>query len=85
MLQPFLKKEGMTKMATKLIEVLIILIEIFKGGINMVDLYIALVIAGRRTCNPENKEVTQVPTRYRDIVTEELAAIGLDADGNPIM
>lgn len=85
MLQPFLKKEGMTKMATKLIEVLIILIEIFKGGINMVDLYIALVIAGRRTCNPENKEVTQVPTRYRDIVTEELAAIGLDADGNPVM
>ena len=72
-------------MATKLIEVLIILIEIFKGGINMVDLYIALVIAGRRTCNPENKEVTQVPTRYRDIVTEELMAIGLDADGNPIM
>lgn len=72
-------------MATKLIEVLIILIEIFKGGINMVDLYIALVIAGRRTCNPENKEVTQVPTRYRDIVTEELAAIGLDADGNPVM
>ena len=72
-------------MATKLIEVLIILIEIFKGGINMVDLYIALVIAGRRTCNPENKEVTQVPTRYRDIVTEELAAIGLDADGNPIL
>ena len=75
----------MTKMATKLIEVLIILIEILKGGINMVDLYIALVIAGRRTCNPENKEVTQVPTRYRDIVTEELAAIGLDADGNPIL
>ena len=72
-------------MVTKLIEFLIILIEIFKGGINMVDLYIALVIAGRRTCNPENKEVTQVPTRYREIVTEELAAIGLDADGNPIM
>ena len=75
----------MTKMATRLIEVLKIIIEILKGGINMVDLYMALVIAGRRTCNPENKEVTQVPTRYRDIVTEELAAIGLDADGNPIL
>ena len=75
----------MTKMAKRLIEVIKIIIEIFKGGINMVDLYIALVIAGRRTCNPENKEVTQVPTRYRDIVTEELAAIGLDADGNPIL
>lgn len=72
-------------MVKRLIEVLIILIEILKGGINMVDLYIALVIAGRRTCNPENNEVTQVPTRYRDIVTEELAAIGLDADGNPII
>ena len=75
----------MTKMVKRLIEVLKIIIDIFKGGINMVDLYIALVIAGRRTCNPENKEVTQVPTRYRDIVTEELAAIGLDADGNPIL
>ena len=85
MLQPFLKKEGMTKMVKRLIEAVKIIIEIFKGGINMVDLYLALVIAGRRTCNPENKEVTQVPTRYRDIVTEELAAIGLDADGNPIM
>lgn len=85
MLQPFLKKEGMTKMVKRLIEAVKIIIEIFKGGINMVDLYLALVIAGRRTCNPENKEVTQVPTRYRDIVTEELAAIGLDADGNPIL
>ena len=75
----------MTKMVKRLIETVKIIIEIFKGGINMVDLYLALVIAGRRTCNPENKEVTQVPTRYRDIVTEELAAIGLDADGNPIL
>lgn len=72
-------------MVKRLIEAVKIIIEIFKGGINMVDLYLALVIAGRRTCNPENKEVTQVPTRYRDIVTEELAAIGLDADGNPIL
>ena len=72
-------------MVKRLIETVKIIIEIFKGGINMVDLYLALVIAGRRTCNPENKEVTQVPTRYRDIVTEELAAIGLDADGNPIL
>lgn len=72
-------------MVTKLIEVLKIIIDILKGGINMIDLYIALVIAGRRTCNIENKEVTQVPTRYREAVIEELTAIGLDADGNPIV
>jgi len=52
--------------------------------LNMVDMYLALVIAGRRTCNPENKEVTLVPTRYRAKVVEELTALGLDADGNPI-
>lgn len=50
----------------------------------MVDMYVALVIAGRRTCNPENKEVTLVPTRYRAKVLTELEALGLDADGNPI-
>lgn len=50
----------------------------------MVDLYIALVIAGRRTCNTENKEITQVPKRYRDIVIEELKVLGLDAEGNPL-
>ena len=27
----------------------------------MVDLYLALVIAGRRTCNPENLTVKQIP------------------------
>lgn len=48
----------------------------------MVDMYVALVIAGRRTCNPENKTVTQVPTRYKQPVLEELTALGLDADGN---
>ena len=50
----------------------------------MVDMYTALVIAGRRTCNEENAEVTKVPTRYRDAVLENLTALGLDADGNPI-
>ena len=74
----------MTKMAIRLLESLKIIIDILKGEFNMIDLYIALVIAGRRTCNIENKEVTQVPTRYREAVIEELTAIGLDADGNPI-
>lgn len=50
----------------------------------MVDMYLALVIAGRRTCNAENKTVTLVPTRYRSLVLAELEALGLDADGNPI-
>ena len=52
--------------------------------LNMVDMYLALVIAGRRTCNPDNKSVPLVPTRYRKAVTAELEALGLDADGNAI-
>lgn len=50
----------------------------------MVDMYLALVINGRRTCNPENKSVPLVPTNYRSIVLKELEALGLDADGKPI-
>lgn len=61
-----------------------IIFDLIKGEIQMVDLYIALVIAGRRTCNTKNNEVTQVPTRYRDVVIEELTALGLDTDGNPL-
>lgn len=49
-----------------------------KGGkLVMVDLYCALIIAGRRT-------IDTVPARYRDAVREELAAIGLDENGNVI-
>lgn len=51
----------------------------------MLDLYIALVIAGRRTCNPATNGVTLVPERYRAQVIDNLNAIGLDADGNPIV
>ena len=43
----------------------------------MIDLYCALIIAGRRT-------IDTVPKRYQDAVREELAAIGLDENGNPI-
>ncbi len=50
----------------------------------MADMYLALVMAGRRTCNTENKKVKQVPTKYREIVLEDLNALGLDADGNPV-
>ena len=47
----------------------------------MVDMYVALVIAGRRTCNAENAAVKQVPARYREAVLVDLLALGLDADG----
>lgn len=71
-------------MVIKFKNIIEIIFDLIKGEIQMVDLYIALVIAGRRTCNTENNEVTQVPTRYRDVVIEELTALGLDTDGNPL-
>lgn len=54
-----------------------------KGDIEMVDMYTALVIAGKRTCNTENTKITLVPSRYRTAVLENLDALGLDADGSP--
>lgn len=53
-----------------------------KGEIEMLDMYIGLVVAGRRTCNEENKQVTLVPKKWRDLVLADLEALGLDADGN---
>lgn len=47
----------------------------------MLDMYVALVIAGRRTCNRENKTVRQVPATYREAVLADLEALGLDGDG----
>jgi len=47
----------------------------------MVEMYVALVIAGRRTCNPETTGVTLVPVRYRTEVAAKLAALGLNLDG----
>lgn len=83
----------MTKMARKLNRVLIgfaiaslFLYKFFvrKGGVNMLDLYVGLVSRQRRTCNPENKKVRQVPKIWRDAVLEDLKALGLDADGMPV-
>ena len=51
---------------------------------NMVDMYVALVINGRRTCNEENKSVPLVPKKWRGKVLEDLTALGLDSDGNAI-
>lgn len=55
-----------------------------KGGVDMLDLYVGLVSRQRRTCNPENNKVRQVPKIWRDAVLEDLKALGLDADGMPV-
>lgn len=73
------------QMVKRLLDALVFFICVFlRGEIDMVDMYVALVIAGRRTCNKENKKVKQVPANYRDLVLADLEAIGLDADGKPI-
>jgi len=46
-----------------------------KGGNNMVELYTALIINGRRT-------IDSVPSRYKVAVTELLGSLGLDENGN---
>jgi hypothetical protein len=53
------------------------LIKLIIGGINMIDLYVALIINGRRT-------FSQVPTRYQADVKADLLALGLDENGNPL-
>ena len=71
-------------METRLSSFIALIMGVMKGEISMVDMYLALVIAGRRTCNPENTEVKLVPTRYIGAVMKELTALGLDADGQPL-
>ena len=44
----------------------------------MIDLYVALIIAGRRI-------IEQVPSRFREAVLADLNALGLDGQGDPIM
>ena len=43
----------------------------------MVDLYVALIIAGRRT-------IGQVPAKFREAVIADLNALGLDENGEPM-
>lgn len=54
-----------------------ILSKLFVGGDNMVALYVALIINGRRTFD-------QVPAKFRDAVKADLEALGLDENGYPI-
>ena len=50
----------------------------------MIDLYVGLVIAGKRTCDPEDKKVRQVPKNLRDDVIAELEAQGYDKNGQKL-
>lgn len=72
------------QMVIKLSSIITLIITILRGEIQMVDMYLALVIAGRRTCDPTNASVKQVPDKYRVAVIKELTALGLDANGDPI-
>lgn len=54
-----------------------ILSKILIVGNNMVALYVALIIAGRRTFN-------QVPAKFKAAVKDDLEALGLDENGNPV-
>lgn len=48
----------------------------------MVEMYYSLVLAHKRTCNTENKEIKLVPITYRNEVLALLFDRGYDADGN---
>ena len=50
----------------------------FIGGDNLVDMYVALILAGRRI-------FAQVPVKFQIAVHEDLLALGLDDNGNPIV
>jgi hypothetical protein len=55
-----------------------LIISILKGGkIIMVDVYVALIVAHRRT-------IDQVPTKLQAAVLADLNALGLDGNGNPL-
>lgn len=71
-------------MVTKLVNKIKLVIVILKGEICMLDMYVVLVSKQRRTCNHDNHKVPQVPDNWRDTVLADLAAMGLDADGNRI-
>ena len=47
------------------------------GGNNMVALYVALIINGRR-------DFSQVPVKFKEAVKADLAALGLDENGVPV-
>ena len=63
-----------------IVNMLLWLLRIFGGGgvtVALVDVYVALIIAGRRT-------FAQVPANLQPVVETELAALGLGTDGKPL-
>lgn len=50
----------------------------------MIDMYYNLVLAKKRTCNPETVGVKLVPVTHRADVLKVLNENGYDADGNII-
>lgn len=54
------------------------IIRLLIGGNDMVALYVALIINGRRTFN-------QVPAKFKGAVKTDLEALGLDENGDPVM
>ncbi|PRR85944.1 hypothetical protein CLLU_09720 [Clostridium luticellarii] len=60
-----------------IVDKLKLIINILKGDINMVDLYVCLIVNNRRS-------FAQVPTKFQDAVRTDLTAIGLDENGNPV-
>lgn len=50
----------------------------------MIDLYVGLVIRGKRTCDVNNKKVKLVPANLRETVIEELKNQGYDENGKKI-
>lgn len=59
-----------------------LIFQIMRGGLTMnnqiyVDMYVALIIAKRRT-------IDQVPAHLQEAVLADLAAIGLDGNGDPL-
>lgn len=67
----------MNKMVITFVIIIIILYAIRRKGDNMIDLYVVLIIAGKRP-------FSKVPARYQDAVREELLVLGLDENGDPI-
>jgi hypothetical protein len=54
-----------------------IIVFLLTGGKDMVALYVALIINGRRT-------FSQVPTKFKTAVKADLESLGLDENGNPV-
>lgn len=53
------------------------IIKLLLGGDDMVSVYVALIINGRRTFD-------SISSKLKDAVKADLEALGLDENGNPV-